>query len=100
VAAYSLADLLRAAEALPPGGSLTLPRDALLEALRGNGAPPPSAPEAPDRLLTVKEAAQRLGVSKRYLYTHATKYPFTRRLSPKVLRFSERGIERWLARTK
>ena len=96
---YSLADLRRAVEALPPGSSLTLPREALLQALDGsNGAPPAADP--PDRLLSVREAAERLGVSRRYLYGRAHLFPFTKRLSAKVLRFSSLGLERWLARTK
>src|SRR5436309_3248867 len=99
-ALYTLADLRRAIEALPPGSSVTLPRDALLQAINGNGAAPKSEPEQPDQLLTVSEAATRLGVSKRYVYGHAADYPFVRRLGPKTLRFSERGLEKWLARMK
>ena len=97
---YTLADLRRAIEALPPGSSVTLPRDALLQAINGNGAAPTPEPEQSDRLLTVSEAAKRLGVSTRYVYGHADGYPFARRLGPKTLRFSERGLEKWLARTK
>jgi excisionase family DNA binding protein len=97
---YTLADLRRAIEALPPGSSVTLPRDALLQAINGNGAAPTPEPEQSDRLLTVSEAAKRLGVSRRYVYGHADEYPFARRLGPKTLRFSERGLEKWLARTK
>ena len=97
---YTLDDLRRAIEALPPGSSVTLPRDALLQAINGNGAAPTPAPEQPDRLLTVSEAATRLGVSRRYVYGHADEFPFVRRLGPKTLRFSERGLEKWLARTR
>jgi excisionase family DNA binding protein len=97
---YTLADLRRAIEALPPGSSVTLPRDALLQAINGNSAAPTPEPEQSDRLLTVREAAQRLGVSTRYIYGHVDRYPFARRLGPKTLRFSERGLEKWLARTK
>jgi hypothetical protein len=74
---YTLADLRRAIEALPPGSSVTLPRDALLQAL-GNGAAPKAEPEPADRLLTVREAAKRLGVSRRYVYIHRDEYPFTK----------------------
>jgi excisionase family DNA binding protein len=59
-----------------------------------------SEPEQPDRLLTVREVARRLGVSPRYVYSRVDKYPFARRIGAKTLRFSERGLERWLARTK
>lgn len=96
-AMYSIESLRRAAEALPPDGSITLPREALLEAL---GSPTPSPAAVPDRLLTVKEAAKLLAVSQKYLYEHADDFPFTRRLGPKTLRFSAQGIERWLANTR
>lgn len=96
---YTLDAIRRAALALPPDGSLVLPRDAVLEAL---GPEAPTAPDngAPDRLLTAKETAQLLGVSTKYLYTHADEYPFTRRLGKKTLRFSAKGIERFLAKTR
>ena len=65
--------------------------------LQAPAAPmPPERPEAAlDRLLTAEEAAERLGVSKRWVYTHADSLPFTRRLSGGTLRFSERGLQRW-----
>ena len=97
---YTLADLRRAIEALPPGSSVTLPRDALLQAINGNGAAPAPAPEQSDRLLTVREVAKRLDVSRRYVYGHIDEFPFIRRLGKKTLRFSERGLEKWLASTK
>jgi len=96
---YSLDSLRRATEALPPEGSLVLPREALLEAL-GPEAPSATDNGAPDRLLTAKEAARRLGVSKKYIYAHADEYPFTRRLGKKTLRFSAQGVERFLAKTR
>lgn len=59
----------------------------------GNGQP-----EGPgeDRLLTVAEAAQKLGLSRDYLYRHAQALPFTVRIPPRQLRFSLRGIERYI----
>ncbi len=54
---------------------------------RGNGA---------DRLLAVEEAAQILGVSKDHLYRCAGDYPFTIRLSERRLRFSAKGIQRYI----
>ena len=50
---------------------------------------------AGDRLLTVTEAARKLGKSKDALYRHAGKYPFTVR-DGRNLRFSEAGIERYI----
>jgi predicted DNA-binding transcriptional regulator AlpA len=54
-------------------------------------------PELTDRLLTPAEAAERLGVTPTWMYRHARTLPFTRRLSRKVLRFSESGLRRWQA---
>jgi predicted DNA-binding transcriptional regulator AlpA len=56
------------------------------------------AQSAEDRLLTVTEAAQRLSTTPDWLYRHASKLPFTVRLTPKQLRFSLRGIEKYLQR--
>jgi hypothetical protein len=62
----------------------------------GDGRRPTAALE-PDRLLTPVEAAGQLNVSPKWLYRHAARLPFTRRLSRKVLRFSEMGLRRWQA---
>ncbi len=56
----------------------------------------PGRSEGPDRLLTGKETAPRLGISCASLSIHADEYPFTRRVLPHRRRFSERGIEEWL----
>jgi excisionase family DNA binding protein len=58
-----------------------------------------SVSEIPENgdLLTVVEAAALLRVTRRWLYRHAKKLPFTRRLSRKALRFSRDGLERWVA---
>jgi predicted DNA-binding transcriptional regulator AlpA len=53
-----------------------------------------------DRLLTADEAAAILGVNVRWLYRHAAKLPFTRRISRKNRRFSEAGLRRWIAAKK
>ncbi len=65
----------------------------LLAASTGNGQP---GPAAEDRLLTVKEAAEKLGVSEDWLYRKAGKLPFTVRLGSRQVRFSERGIEKYI----
>jgi predicted DNA-binding transcriptional regulator AlpA len=49
-----------------------------------------------DRLLTPEEAAEILGQDVRWLYRHANKLSFTRRISRKNLRFSEAGLRRWI----
>ena len=53
-----------------------------------------------DRLLDADEAAQLLGVSSDWVYRQAKKLPFTRKLAPKLLRFSHQGILKWLATRK
>ena len=58
----------------------------------------PSGPESParecDENLSAQEAARRLGVSKDYLYRHARRLPFARRIGRRLL-FSAKGLERW-----
>jgi predicted DNA-binding transcriptional regulator AlpA len=53
----------------------------------------PAAPNTGDTLLDVAAAATKLGVSKSYLYRHASTLPFTVRVG-RGLRFSVAGIER------
>lgn len=59
----------------------------------------PPAPIEPDRLLTPDAAAARFGVTKRWLLDHADQIPGVRRLSRKIVRFSERRLARFLDRT-
>jgi excisionase family DNA binding protein len=51
----------------------------------------------PSALLTVEEAAERLGVAPSWLYRHAKSLPFTRKLGHRTLRFEAVGIDRWVA---
>jgi excisionase family DNA binding protein len=53
-----------------------------------------------DRLLSARQVAERLGVSTYFIYRAVAngQLPFARRLGPRKLRFSERELERWLAR--
>ena len=63
---------------------------------------PPALPASPsgsgkrDRLLDVNEAAQRLSVNVRWLYDHKD-LPFRLKLPGGLVRFSERGLERWIS---
>ena len=59
--------------------------------------PPPEA--RPDQLLTPDAAAERFGVTKRWLLGHANDIPGVKRLSRKTIRFSERRLARYLDRT-
>jgi predicted DNA-binding transcriptional regulator AlpA len=49
-----------------------------------------------DRLIRPKELAARLGTSTDWVYRHWKELPFTVKLSPRQLRFSEQGLERYL----
>jgi predicted DNA-binding transcriptional regulator AlpA len=53
-----------------------------------------------DRLLSAEEAARMLSMSTDWLYRHAKKLPFTRKLGPKMLRFSHQGILKWMGTRK
>ncbi len=50
-----------------------------------------------DRLLSTEEASKLLSVSPDWLYRHGSRLPFTRKLAPRVLRFSYLGIQKYLA---
>ncbi len=56
----------------------------------------PVADTVEDKLLTVEEAAEKLSVTVDWLYRHAARLPFTVRPGPRQLRFSLRGIERYI----
>jgi predicted DNA-binding transcriptional regulator AlpA len=50
---------------------------------------------ANDRLLTVGQVAERLSMDRRQVYRRANRWPFVRKVG-KNLRFSERGLQRWI----
>ncbi len=83
----------------------TAPVDAVLRAviedLRDVDDTDSTAPNGnePDQLVDINKAAEILGVKVRYLYDHHDRFPFTRRIG-RQLRFSTRGIERYLARKR
>lgn len=87
--------LIALAIALPEGSAIPVPREALLELLgdkvrvAGPGTPA-------DRLLDADEVARRMNVSVAWVYRQARRWPFTKRLAKKAVRFSESGLEKWL----
>lgn len=88
------------AEALPAGTAIPVPREVLLDLLGGvmperNG----TNNESQDRLLTVREVATRLHLSREMVYRRARHWPFTRRIG-RTLRFSTAGLEGWLRRQR
>lgn len=52
--------------------------------------------DATEELLGVAEAAALLRTTTDWLYRHANQLPFTVRLGPRQLRFSKRGIDRYI----
>lgn len=58
---------------------------------------PPSTTPKPLTLLTVREAAERMGVTPGWLYRNWKSLPFARKLKPKTLRFDAEGLARWVA---
>ena len=50
-----------------------------------------------DHLLGISEAAARLATSKDWLYRNRHRLPFAIRLSDRLLRYSAKGIDRWIA---
>src|SRR5262245_27865399 len=55
-----------------------------------------SSPASNDRLLSVKEASEKLSLSEDYLYRNANKLPFTVRVGKRKVRFSEAGIQQYI----
>jgi predicted DNA-binding transcriptional regulator AlpA len=52
--------------------------------------------DGPDKLLTVEQAAERLGMTKDGLYRMSKTAPFVVRLGPGQLRFSSTGIDQYI----
>jgi excisionase family DNA binding protein len=59
----------------------------------------PALVQSPDELLTVEQAAERLGMSKDYLYRNHSRLPFVRRMG-RTLRFSSSGITDYIGSRK
>jgi predicted DNA-binding transcriptional regulator AlpA len=53
-----------------------------------------------DRLLTVRECAERLRKSPKWVYRRTKSLPFARCLGPRSWVFSQRGLEKWLAQQR
>ena len=60
---------------------------------------PTPVPLEHDELLDVEAAAERLGVSRDYLYRHSQEYAFTRRQGRKLL-FSALGIDKHIGQKR
>ena len=85
-------------EALPDGASVSLS----VEDIRGwlaEDTPfrPSPTPRAEDKMLTAADVAEVLAVDKSWVYRHAAQLPFTRHISEQTLRFSSKGLQKWIA---
>ncbi len=49
-----------------------------------------------DRLLTVEEVAKTLSCDTDWVYRKAKSWPFSKKLSSKQLRFSQKGLEKYM----
>lgn len=65
----------------------------MVKAFKASGRPN----AIPDELLTVDQACARLKCEKNWLYKKAKELPFTKMLGERQLRFSSKGIERYIA---
>lgn len=92
-------------EAVPAGGSVTIPRDWLAGELGRAPVPadpgdkPRPEPAPADRWLTAAEVAQRLHTSERWVYDHQAELG-GKRLSRRCLRFSEAAVRRYMERRR
>jgi predicted DNA-binding transcriptional regulator AlpA len=50
-----------------------------------------------ESLLSVDQAAARMGVTRAWMYRHGRTLPFMRKISRRQLRFDPAGLEMWLA---
>jgi hypothetical protein len=102
-----LASVIAALEALdlahaPPGA--LVPLLAACAATEGRIAvrlamaePPAPVDAGPDRFLTVREAAARVGMTAQYIYEHQATLPFVVRVGTRALRISEARLTRYMA---
>jgi predicted DNA-binding transcriptional regulator AlpA len=90
----SSADAAPAAERLRV--ALYAAADALVDLLTDRTSRTSAPAPGPERLLTAQEVAIRTGLSVDFIYRRAKRWPFTRKIG-RASRFSEAGLERWLA---
>ena len=78
-------------------GELERVKAILWARLSAGPCPPERNGNGADRLRTAEQVSERTALSVAWLYRHADRLPFTRRIGRKVL-FSEAGLAKWLAK--
>ena len=56
-----------------------------------------STAEDGDKLLTSREVAEALDVSLDWMSRHGSRLPFRRKIGPRLIRYSQHGLQRYLA---
>jgi hypothetical protein len=100
VAALEALDVAHAPpEALVPLLAACAATEARIALRLATAAPEPAAPVdgGQDRLLTVREAAVRLGMTPQYIYEHQATLSFVVRVGTRALRVSEQKLVRYMA---
>jgi predicted DNA-binding transcriptional regulator AlpA len=102
-----LSQLRSIAAALPPGASVSLSREWLLESLGNEPTqthdvgtlPSLTAPAASGSLITVDDAATQIGVKPSWIYRKKRTLPFLVRVGTRALRCDSAKLEKWIARS-
>lgn len=68
--------------------------------MTSGSVPAPAMTPVADRMLTVKEVAERLRCSTKSVYRRVDTFPFARRNGGRAWIFSEQGLTKWLARQR
>src|SRR5438093_13327108 len=84
-------------ESLPSVLGRLAEAEAIVRQRLHNLAPSNGPGKQPDQHVSVEEAARRLGISTRFLYKHADRLPFIRRIGRRIL-CSSRRIHAWSER--
>ena len=79
---------------------VTMTKGELRELIRDEIKAATTSQQEADRLLSAEEAATLMSVSEDWLYRNAKTLPFARKVGKKLLRFSQRGIIKWLESRK
>jgi hypothetical protein len=88
--------------AAPPGALVPLlaacaATEARIAVRLATAEPPAPVDAGPDRFLTVREGAARVGMTAQYVYEHQATLPFVVRVGTRAIRISEARLTRYMA---